>query len=409
MIWRKISRGFLLLTIATGALPLSGCWDRTEVNDLALITGAAIDRYNDKLIQLSVQIFIPRSGGGSGGSGGMEMGAKGGVGSLNTYVHSAIGENIADALSHLQETMPRRLFWGHAEVIIFGESEARHGIRDDVDYLMRAPQPRERAYIYVAQGKGRKVLELASVLERDSSEALREIAKSKASLSITMTELAQMLTEDTGAAALPWLLENPPLSRRNPDSTPTYTNGTAVFKEDRMIGVVDESTTRGILWLRNEINDAVMTVKPKGGEGNVSAKVIRSKTKLKARIKQGKWSMTVRIHTETDAVQNASSANLMSSQAAVKQVEKAMNADMTDRVNQALKKVQKDLKADVFDFAGEFHRAYPREWHRYESRWDEIFPEVEVTVVPTARLLRPGLSNVQARNKTKTKSEDGGG
>ncbi|NBD27683.1 Ger(x)C family spore germination protein [Paenibacillus glycinis] len=395
---RRTARIVLLMMVLLGALPLAGCWDRTEVNDLGLITGAAIDKYNDNLISLSVQIFIPRAAAGGGGTGGMEMSGKGG-GAGSTFVHSATGENIADALSHLQEKMPRKLFWGHAEVIIFGEEQARSGIGDDVDYLMRAPQPRERAYIYVCSGKARKSLEMQAVLERDSSEALREIAKSKASMSVTMTELAQMLTDQSGGAALPWLRQNPARSKHNPDSTSNYTNGTAIFKGDRMIGVVDEGVTRGILWLRNEISNAVITVTPKGSRGTVSAKLLRSKTRLIPHIKDGNWSMTVRIHVETAALQNASSANLLSSPVDVKNVEAAMNAEISDRVKQSLKKVQKDMKSDVFDFAGEFHRAYPKEWHRNKARWDDIFPRIEIKVEPDARLLRPGLTNVQSTTK----------
>ncbi|MFC4811080.1 Ger(x)C family spore germination protein [Paenibacillus sp. GCM10023250] len=395
---RRAGRIVLLLAVLAGALPLAGCWDRTEINDLGLITGAAIDRYNSKLIQLSVQIYIPRASGGGGtggGAGGAGMDMKGG-GNSNTFVHSGIGENIADALSHIQERLPRRLFWGHAEVIIFGEEQARHGIGDDVDYLMRAPQPRERAYIYVCDGMAKKALEMQAVLERDSSEALREIAKSKLTMSVTMTELAQMLTSDSGAAALPWLRMNPPHTKRNPDSTANYANGTAIFKGDKMVGVVDAATTRGILWLRNEVKMGVVTVKPEKSTGTVSAKLLRSKTKLYPHIQGGKWSMTVRIKSELEALQNASSANLLSNPTDVKYVEGAMDKDMTDRVEQALRRVQNGLKADVFDFAGEFHRAYPKEWHRSKARWDEIFPEVDVKVEPSSLLLRPGLTNVQS-------------
>ena len=51
-----------------------------------------------------------------------------------------------------------------------------------------------------------------------------------------------------------------------------------------------------------------------------------------------------------------------------------MNAEISDRVLVLVEEVQKDMKSDVFDFAGEFHRAYPKEWHRKKARWDDIFP-----------------------------------
>lgn len=114
-----------------------------------------------------------------------------------SLVKSAVGADIADAVSKIQEKMPRKIFWGHTEIIIFGESVARKGIRDDVDYLMRAPQPRERAFVYVCKGNAREILELNTKLERNSSEIMREIGKSRIILSVTLANLAQMLANQS--------------------------------------------------------------------------------------------------------------------------------------------------------------------------------------------------------------------
>lgn len=40
---------------------LSGCWDRREVNDTALVLGAAIDKEKGGGIRLTVQILIPKA------------------------------------------------------------------------------------------------------------------------------------------------------------------------------------------------------------------------------------------------------------------------------------------------------------------------------------------------------------
>ena len=140
------------------------------------------------------------------------------------------------------------------------------------------------------------------MLERDSSEALREIAESKVVRERNADGSIPDAHGPVWGRRLAWLRQNPPRSKNNPDSTANYTNGTAIFKGDRMVGVVDEAVTRGILWLRDEIVNAVITVTPKGSRGTVSAKLLRSKTRLIPHIKDGNWSMTVRIHVETAAL-----------------------------------------------------------------------------------------------------------
>ncbi len=81
-----------------GIILLSGCWDRVEINDLAIITAAAIDATDDNQIELSLQVFIPKalgSGGGQGGGGG-------GGGGATTLLRSHKGINVSDAMSKLQ-------------------------------------------------------------------------------------------------------------------------------------------------------------------------------------------------------------------------------------------------------------------------------------------------------------------
>ncbi|WNR46795.1 Ger(x)C family spore germination protein [Paenibacillus roseipurpureus] len=371
-------------------LILTGCWDRTEVNDVALITGAAIDKIDESSILLSVQIFIPRTA----SSGGMS-GQSANVGNQASFVSSAKGANIADALSHIQEKLPRKLFWGHAEVFILSEEVAKDGIRDEVDYLMRAPQPRERAYMFVVKGKARQLLDAQSMLERNTAEVMREVAKSKLSLSVTLADLAQMLVDETGAAAIPWIELLPASSSRNNDKLPSPVIGSAIFKEGKMIGKIDEFTTKGVLWIKDEIKHAVITVNPTESFGTVSLRLLTSRTKLKPLIKDGKWSINIQIRAENNALQNSTSLKISQDPQAIKIVENSMNKDIEERIRVALNKVQKEMGADIFDFGGTFHRAYPKEWKLNKAHWGEIFTNLDVTINPHATIQRPGLTSIK--------------
>ena len=58
---------FLLIPTCGSLLLLSGCWDRVEVDKLSIVTAAAIDKTDNNQIELSIQVFIPKtftSGGG---------------------------------------------------------------------------------------------------------------------------------------------------------------------------------------------------------------------------------------------------------------------------------------------------------------------------------------------------------
>jgi len=112
------------LLLLVPALALAGCWDRTEINDLAIITSGGIDLTENGRIELVVRqslISAPGTedfssmGGGQDGSAGL------------TIIRSVEGQTMAEASSRLQQVLSRKLFWGQDEVFVFGRNWRRKG------------------------------------------------------------------------------------------------------------------------------------------------------------------------------------------------------------------------------------------------------------------------------------------
>ncbi|MBA9028202.1 MULTISPECIES: Ger(x)C family spore germination protein [Bacillaceae] len=375
----------LLILICGVTLIVSGCWDRVEVNDLAIVTAAAIDKKDDNQIELSLQVFIPKalSGGGSEGGGGMSGGG------AVTMVASHKGSNISDALSKLQSEFPRRVFWGHCKVFIFGEKLAKAGIQEHLDFLLRHPQPRERAYVYVSEGKAKPILELLAPLERYSAEGLRELSDLHIGMKVTLQDLDEKLIGIVQAAALPIVDIHPPGKGQEKLQGEPYIAGTAVFKKDKMIGNLTEKETRGILWIRNEIEAYTVTFKPGAEKGEISINPIKASVKLVPEIRNKKWIMVVKIDTEGTIIQNGTNLNL-SSPKSIKVVEKAFEKEIEKRIELAFQQTQQELKTDILGFGEEFSRKYPDKWKKNKGRWNEIFPEIELETEIKAHIRRQG-------------------
>jgi spore germination protein KC len=379
-----LQRAAKILFICVHLILLSGCWDRTEVNDLTLIVGLGIDQKKDGQIMVTVELVVPKSIGG----GQMMGGGGGGVG--ETIIRSGTGTTVADAISNLQEKLSRRVFWGHTKVIVFGEKAAKAGIRQHLDFLSRNPQARLRSNVLVSKGTAKSVLELLPPIERSSAEVLRELSESELLLRVTIKDALQMLSGDTDAAALPMVKILPREKGTKELQTIAFIQRTAIFKKDKMIGDIDDQLTRGVLWIRNEIKRANITISPKGEKGNITATMIRAHTELVPKYENGKWKMIVKATTEDDIILNGTKLDLLNPKYA-KMIEKELENATNKRIRDALKKVQKEMKADIFGFAEIFHRKYPREWNRVKNRWDEIFPTVEVVVKTKAYVRRPGI------------------
>lgn len=376
----------LLLSICVSILFLSGCWDRVEVNDLAIVTATAIDKSGDNQIELSIQIFIPKalgSGGGeAGGSGGGKM----------TMAISQTGKNMADALSKLQGKLPREIFWGQCKVFIFGEALAKQGIQKQMDFLLRHPEPRGRAYLYVSEGKAKETLEMVPNLERYSAEVLREISNYRVGMQITIQDVDEMLTGIAQAAALPYVKIKTQQPSEGKPIKYVHIDGTAVFHKDQMVGTLTEAETRGVLWLRDEIKGYTVSVEIEGEEGLVSLNPVSARVDLIPQIHDKKWKMTVNVATEGAIIQNETNLDF-SDPKLLKKVESAYQKSIEKRIQEVLNQIQHELHADIVNFSREFYRKYPKEWKENKNRWDEVFSEVEVTINIEAHIRREGYIN----------------
>jgi spore germination protein KC len=370
-------------------LSLGGCWDRQGLNDLAIVVGAGIDQKDDKTIQLSVQMIVPGAvAGGQQSSGGRG----GGVKEKTTFVQTSDGVTVSDAMTKLQEKVSRRIFWGHNRVIIIGEKLAKSGIRSQLDFFSRFPRPRLRAFVFVSKEKPEEVLAILPVMERSMAEELRELADFKIGISVTVKELLEMLSSEAEAAALPWI-EIAPISPGQQEPTDARVNGTAVFKKGKMVGRIDDQITRGLLMVRDEIERSTVTITPKEANGFISFQIIDSSIKLIPEIENGQWKMRIKLNMEDDVVHNGTNLDMMSP-TIIKRLQKELNEDVKNRVIEALGRVQKEMKTDIFGFADAFHRKYPKEWAQAKERWDEIFPTVQVTVDSKVYIRRPGTSSI---------------
>ncbi|MBD8138835.1 Ger(x)C family spore germination protein [Bacillus sp. CFBP 13597] len=384
-------KNILLLLVICGTTPLlSGCWDRIEITDLAIVTAAAIDKKGNDQIELSVQVFIPSSISSGGGQGGSSQGG----GGVTTMVRNEKGSNISDALSKLQSKLPRKVFWGHCKVFVFGEKLAKEGIQEQLDFLLRHPQPREKANVYVSKGEAKPILESLPPLENYSGEVLRELSDLHIGMLVTLQDLDEMLTGTPRAAAIPIVKILPPGKGQTKLQGIPYIVGTAVFKKDKMTGTMTEKETRGLLWLRDEVESYTVTFQPKGVKGKISLSPVSAKVKIIPQITNDKWKLLVKISTDGAVIQNGTNLNL-SNPKSLKAAERAYQKDIENRIRMAFLHIQ-HKKSDILGLGKDFYRKYPKQFNKVDNHWDEIFAEMEVEVDVAAHIRRQGYINKPA-------------
>ncbi|AHF05813.1 Ger(x)C family spore germination protein [Desulfitobacterium metallireducens] len=377
---------------------LTGCWNRKEINTLAIVQAFGIDRTDDDQVNISAQILKP-----SQSSGDSENGGQG------VWVVSSTGETVFDAIRNASFKTDRKLFFPHNKVIIIGEDTAKTGITPLVDFLRRDHEVDKLSYVFIAKGTAKDILIGEHEQEKIPGKAIEGLSKTSIIAShLPKRELKDLLSSlgsKTGSAVVPGI-EIQKKNENGASKEVVVLDNTAIFKKDKIIGWFDHTETRGLLWVLGEIKSGIIVVKsPEEEAKNVSLEIIRTSTQLKPQITDGKLSITVEIEEEGNLAEQFSEMNLTRPDTFA-ELERRQIAAIEEEINVAITKAQA-WNVDIFKFGEEFHQKYPQEWPDLKKNWEEEFPKIKVNLEVIAHLSRVGLSTTPVKIEESEKIEGG--
>lgn len=143
----------LIATLLLFSLPLAGCWDFRGLEGRAFAIMAGIDRTEEGLFRMSIQIQLATAGqpGGGGGGGGGSAG-----GPSNYRVVVGEGETIRMAFARARGLISRELDVAILDTIVFGESAVAN--LEDLEIFVRSLRVPVTAYVAVARGDAETVV-----------------------------------------------------------------------------------------------------------------------------------------------------------------------------------------------------------------------------------------------------------
>ncbi|MFZ5648411.1 MAG: Ger(x)C family spore germination protein [Bacillota bacterium] len=210
---------------------------------------------------------------------------------------SAEGDTIFDAVRDLSRQTPRQLFFAHNQVIILSEKLARErGVIEVIDFFERNPQIRRTTWILVGKGDLVALLDEPGRLENSPAQRIFGIINERQLTSqyavIRLGDFLEMM-ESEGTQPFTAIIErkfNIAQSKEHyriqteghvaePHQNITM-SGTAVFRRDKMVGQLSPTESRGLLWVRGEVEGGIIDISAPGNEKPVSMEILRSGTKL---------------------------------------------------------------------------------------------------------------------------------
>lgn len=387
------------LFVLSGIL-LSGCWNRTELNELGITTATGYDREEDQW-QLTYQVVVPSAlasatGGGGGGS------------QAGVHVFSSKADSIREAanLSNLEN--PRRLYFAHNNVVVLGKKTAEYGISELVDTFFRSSESRETVFLLVTENTARDILQKLVPPEKLPGFSISGILRKESQQTsiypqMTLYEFALKMTSDSKGVAVPVIgavgdinpenqeeLESLDVIKRTSPPLKLALTKMAIFEGDKMVGTMNRDESFGLSWITGKVQGTVISF-PKG-DGKVtersSIQIASSHTKVTPVIEGDHITMKINVKAQGQLMESSSLKDI-SKKETIDELRKQIEQVILDDIDDGWRAVQR-LKVDVIGFADIIHRKHPKEWKKMKKNWKQELPQIKLDVKVNVTIKRPG-------------------
>lgn len=376
---KKSRRGLAVLLIASAILFQAGCWNYREVDEVAIVAGVAVDEGTVGKYKLTVEIMHIEGG----------RDAK-----VLSRVVSVEGKSMFDAVRNIISESGQRLYWSHSKAIIISQEVAKKGVAKIIDWYNRDAETRATVNIFVSGRKtAGEIFAAASITEDLKSIEIQKMMESEKSLSrAPETEIWKFTNDIEGEGIEPVV---PVISYDTEDGGKNIKiEGTAVFRNDELIGFIDGENTEDMLFIQNKIKGGVLTQIEPGQEGDcaVTLEIFNNATKVKPVTYNGKIEINIETKTEVAIDEIEGSENFIED-AERKKLEADTEKALKDRLEKTIKKVQSEYGLDIFGFGAKIRQDKPDLWDKVGSNWNETFAGLKVNVNTKIHIRNSGMTS----------------
>ena len=392
---KRFVAAMCILVILSG---LTGCWGKTELNDIGIVVATGVDLEKDGSIRITVMSVQP------------EGASSAPITRSFTWIGTATGSNLVDASKNLRNTSMKKLSWLHNSIIIAGEDIARANMEEVVDFFSRNREVRFNSYIMIAEGTAFDLMqtpadilsnlpkELLGLIDNVDDWSKSYVANAKEFL-VSYSEhcgdlvTGRIFTRNERRTTFSTDREDyEKLDLRGEEIQVACLEGSAVFKSGNMVGWLDGRQTRGYLWITNKIKSGAIIADGDGGK--LAFENMFTKTSVTMEVNGDDIIARVKVDTRGVIVEQTSNENLID-ESILSDIETGFADVIRSEMEDAVKKIQIEYNADVLRFGSNLNKSNPAEWKKVMKDWENtIFAkvkvkyEVKVTVERTGKIFR---------------------
>ncbi|WNF37503.1 Ger(x)C family spore germination protein [Bacillaceae bacterium IKA-2] len=381
----KIIKLFLIFIYS---LILVGCWNKHEINEIAIVIGVGIDKIEDQYV-VTAQVIKPLPKGGGGGE------------DLSTWSITSRDITVGNAINELSSISPRPLYWPHLQIIIFSEAVAKEGLGQVISWFTRDRDSRAGAYVVVTRGKAEDLLNqtielgempaksMASFL--DTAE-IRNISLNK----LKLTNLASILSTPGNDGTLDVIA----LKEIRGEVETYQITGTAILKKDQLIGYLPIEIDDAVQMAKNEYERGVISTACPNEEGSyITFRITDFENELSLTFSKNIPTVKMNIFIEGNIIDQECPIDLLDPRN-ISEIEDLIKEEIQQMIQKAFNETA-ELGADVFGIGQEIRRKRPKVWTEIQDEDRIYLKDLKLEIHVDANIRRTGLIIDSTINKIK--------
>lgn len=367
---------FLLPVLLLMASISTGCWDRKEIVDVAIVMLTTLDE-GQKPGTYRAQILVanPTQLGGPGQS-------SSGKNQKEPVTHVVTeGRNIDEIRFKAERILPRDIDTSHRRVYIIGESLARRGIEEVLDQISRNPMNRISTLLAVAEGvEANKLVDRQVTMETFAMEQFRELYERKAQVPSTLKDY---FIAATSPGQQPITVSYGEMGNK------VGVTGIAIFRDNKLKGFVKGKEAVALTALLGGKVGESLTIPVPNAERDLSLHLEHIKVQSKVAFSKGEPIISFDVKASGLIMDNRAQLDL-SDPSMIQKLDKVFAKEIEDTYRSLFERLQKDLRADSAGLGAMIYRKNPKYWKRIEKDWMELYPEQTINWKVSAQITGVG-------------------
>ena len=383
---KKIKFLMLLLPIFL----FTGCFNYRELNEIAIASALGLDKTSDGYI-VTIQVMNTKKA--------SETGTSNDQPKFITF--TTTGVTLQDAIRKSILDSSRRIYPNHVQTLIIGEDLAKSGISDVLDMFFRSVEFRKQTSVLIAKDStAEDVLNIVTPLESLNSKNIKDGLSVDSKYlgigdNVSFEDLVGTFIDSNKEIVLPSVsitgtksegekIEN--IETADP-SVRLIESSLAIFKDDHLVGFLDNKQSIKLNFVRNKINNTILTYQC-GDNKYLSSEIMSNKTSveflespLKAQIKINGILNINEITCDID----------LEDPVVIDEIEADLEEELKNDVYNTIKYIIEEYNSDVFGFRDFLYKNKTKYYKEIKDDWyDSIFPNMDIDVDVNLRLTGKG-------------------